>query len=450
MAITSSTIRIYTNAACTQLAKTVYGGTTPSQTISITGLSEHTNYWAKAEATNSDSLTAESVAYPFQTLYSEPVISVVASNVTQTTATLTYSYTGNYPLDTSNYTGVSGSYWPQNNPSAIQYVQFYNLTPSTSDVFNLTGLTAGTTYVADFNVDYYDGEVSQQTVFTTTAASSCTCTFTSNNTFIRTSHQFSFSFKIDCNPATSRIVTWWGTDPTFQTNTGTTTQTNVVTSQTFNQMKNNYLPDSGGILYQKVQVTLSNNAVYTFTNQIAAPVVNWDVNSTCIYTGNLYKFTATTSNPAQSNNVYKVKDNWIVYQPTGGSATTTPKVSALGAVDVTLTPGDYTIQHWTEDYWNNQHYYTYNPFSAPNPAIIDITVNGTQADFDLAFYPGMDIDNAVLEYSDGNNTYQQRISPTDSTTWVITGLDIGLYTVVLIITSKQDTYKSSTKEFKIE
>ena len=448
MAILSSNVKIYSDSACTQLVKTVNGTTDAVQNITVTGLSEHTNYWAKAEATNTDSLTETSAAYPLQTLWNEPVITVTSSNVTQTSATLTFTYTGNYPIDTSNYSDVHATFGVDGQSGTD--VQFGVLQNGTPEVLNLTNLTPNTTYYADFAVDYYDGEVTDYITFTTATPSYCNCTFNSNNVFIKTQHTFSFAFNIQCSPNTTRIQTWGGTDPNFVNNTGTRTQTNRVTNQSFAQMWNNNLPSSGGTFYQKIQITLANGAVYTFTNSVAAPVVNWDVNSTYTTNGNDLTFTATTSNPAQSNNVYKVKDNWLMYKHTGGNPIDTSKVAALGPVTITLEPNDYTVTHYTEDYWGNVHQYVYPQFSVMNPYIADIVSSGSKATFDLQFYPSMTITFAALEWTNGTDSGTQRVNPADSSSWVIQNLPDGQYTVILSVSDGKNTYKSSENIFKIE
>lgn len=180
MAITTSNVKIYSDSACTTLVKTVNGTTSPTQTINVTGLSEHTNYWAKASATNSDSMIGTSSAYAFQTLWSEPVVSVTVSNVTSNSATLTFSYTGNYPLDTSNYSTVQG-YWCVNGSQQYNIVQFHSLDNGVPESVNITGLTPNTEYYVEFVSEYYNGEVTDDTTFTTLQAAGPTVTISTIN-----------------------------------------------------------------------------------------------------------------------------------------------------------------------------------------------------------------------------------------------------------------------------
>ena len=178
MAISSSNVKIYSDSACTHLVTTVNGTTAASQSVQVTGLAEHTNYWAKASATNAYNQTGTSAAYAFTTLWAQPNVSVVASNITSTTATLTFNYSGNYPIDTSNYTDVS-AYWGVNNSQNYNIVQFHSLDNGVPEILNLTGLTPNTTYYAEIEVDYGDGLANDSITFTTAATSAPTVEITS-------------------------------------------------------------------------------------------------------------------------------------------------------------------------------------------------------------------------------------------------------------------------------
>lgn len=84
MAITSSAVKIYSDAACQNLVATFNGTTAASQAISITGLSAETTYYARAEATDSNGLTGFSAVQSFAT---------AATGYTWTGAGVTYSST---------------------------------------------------------------------------------------------------------------------------------------------------------------------------------------------------------------------------------------------------------------------------------------------------------------------------------------------------------------------
>lgn len=260
MAITSSAVKIYSDAACQNLVATFNGTTAASQAISITGLSAETTYYARAEATDSNGLTgfsavqsfataatgytwtgdgvmysssydtldvdiqahcagatftqcgiefstnshftgtiisdykvsddyvddisgfAEHTTYYYRyfattteygtqyyvpqnntitTLYDEPTIVVGATNVTDTTANIYITYTGNYPP-----TNLSLAYGVQG--STLSFVQIDDQTGT--QTVTLTGLTPNTVYAIEGNADYYTGEVTETATFATLSA----------------------------------------------------------------------------------------------------------------------------------------------------------------------------------------------------------------------------------------------------------------------------------------
>lgn len=274
MSILSSSIKIYSDSACTQLVKTVAGGTSLTQTIPITGLSENTQYWAKAEATNGYGVVGTSSAVTFTTVavnytfsgtvtlndlysklnanvgvsysganfiecgvqfatnsaftqnvisasnttspadtyvgevsgfaenttyyyrffattsefgtkyssvdtittkYAEPTIVVTHSNVTDTTAVVTVTYTGNMPLNHQECTFtyvVSGGVNHQSIP-------FSGMVAGTPFSATLTNLTPNTSYDVEFASAYYENEVNYIDHFTTQAATPPTVNITS-------------------------------------------------------------------------------------------------------------------------------------------------------------------------------------------------------------------------------------------------------------------------------
>lgn len=283
MAISSSAIKVFSDAQCQNLVGTFAGTTAASQTISITGLTSNTTYYLRAEATNSDSLTGyssvqsfttssasyiftgtvgyssaynyldvdlqvscagctftrcgiefatnsafsgavisdsnttapandfvgevggfaehtqyyyryfaegtygrqTSIVYTITTLYDEPTLAITATNITDTSATLTYSYTGNYPVDTSNFSNMNATYGVSggSNPT---YIQFRDLDNGVPESFQLTGLTPNTTYYADWEVVLDEGEtyervLDQVITFTTLTATPVVTIGTINN-----------------------------------------------------------------------------------------------------------------------------------------------------------------------------------------------------------------------------------------------------------------------------
>jgi len=268
MSIVSSKVKIYSNAALSNLVATVNGTTSLTQTLTVTGLNSSTQYWAVAEATDDNNLTGYSVAQMFTTAgasyvfsnetveyessydtlfvgvdvgpsgmtftecgvqfaltsdfsgnlitatnnnnffsgdvtgfsehttyyyrffattaaygtqyyapqnntitthYDEPTLAITASAITDNEASLTFSYTGDYPIDTVNYSDVH-AYYMVNGGSTYTTLQFARLDNNVPETLHLTGLQANTTYFVEINVDFYDGEVTQSITFTTLGA----------------------------------------------------------------------------------------------------------------------------------------------------------------------------------------------------------------------------------------------------------------------------------------
>ena len=320
----------------------------------------------------------------------------------------------------------------------------------------VSGLQAATEYTVEAYVVNDGQTIWANSPSTFTTKGWCNVTWTSNNNFYRDERKFSISFRVQCYPYLTTMKYWWSTDPNFpngSTGTGNPNYTQYqYTDQTFNFVKNTYLPDAGGTIYEKLQVNLSDGSSFIFTNSKVCPIWDWDVASSYTVSGNDYTFTAVCSNPAEALNTYKIKDNWLKYTPVGGSEIETSKVSGLGTVTVTLNPADYRVSHHTEDYWNEMNFYAYpTTIAAMNPYIADIVSSGSTATFDLQFYQNMTITDAVLEWTDGVDTWSQRIAYNDPTTWVLSNLDAGNYRVLLSVTDdNNNTYKSSEQTFKIE
>lgn len=177
MPIVSTNLKIYSDSSLRNLVKTVNGSTSETQTLTFNGLRENTQYWAQAEATNSGGVTGKSVAQTFTTLYNEPTLSITTSNVTHTTATVNFLYTGNMPVDPTAMSAEIKAVGAQTGQS----VQFDYLSAGTPMPVNLTGLTPSTTYSVSWDVDYYDGEVSKFATFTTSARPAPTVAITGVN-----------------------------------------------------------------------------------------------------------------------------------------------------------------------------------------------------------------------------------------------------------------------------
>ena len=270
MSIVSSKVKIYSNAALTNLVATVNGTTSLTQTLTVTGLNATTNYWAVAEATDDNGLTGYSAAQMFTTAaasyvftndsveyendfdtlfaavdvagpidahftecgvqfalasdfsgtlitgsnttspanffsgnvtgfaehttyyyrffatsteygtqtyvpqnntitthYDEPTLTISSSNVPDTTATVTFLYSGNMPVDAQSMDGTLGR---RDGQGATTILQFDHLTAGVPEVMNFSGLTPNTEYAVTWDVAYYDGEVSQIHYFTTLGA----------------------------------------------------------------------------------------------------------------------------------------------------------------------------------------------------------------------------------------------------------------------------------------
>lgn len=135
----------------------------------VSGFSEHTLYYYRYYATSTQYGTQYYSPTPNNTItthYDEPTLTIGHSNVTDTTATVTFTYTGNMPVD---YTAMSAIIKAAGAQSGID-VQFDHLVAGTPMPVTLSGLTPNTTYTTSWDVDYYDGEVSQFDSFQTLAA----------------------------------------------------------------------------------------------------------------------------------------------------------------------------------------------------------------------------------------------------------------------------------------
>lgn len=123
----------------------------------VGGFAENTLYYYRYYATSAEYGTQYFAPQnnTITTHYAQPIITVTHSNVTDTTATVTATYTGNLPIDTSEATftyHISGQ-------SNVQYINIDNMVAGTPYSTNLSGLTPNTQYVFEFDHPYYDTNI---------------------------------------------------------------------------------------------------------------------------------------------------------------------------------------------------------------------------------------------------------------------------------------------------
>lgn len=135
----------------------------------VSGFAEHTTYYYRYFATSTQfgTQTWAPSGNTITTRYDEPTLTISHSNVTDTTATVSFLYTGNMPVD---YTAMNGTIQRHDGQGSPMSVQFDHLVAGTPMPVSMTGLAAGTQYDVEWNVEYYDGEITQSDSFTTLAA----------------------------------------------------------------------------------------------------------------------------------------------------------------------------------------------------------------------------------------------------------------------------------------
>lgn len=156
------------------------------QKFTVSGLQLGTAYNVYAIATNaggSDTATASVITR----YYAEPYINITYSVVDSSTVDLTFSYDGDYPIDTSNYSNVHIWYGEQG-CTAIP-LQPHSLANGVPETITVTNLNQNTVYFAEMDVDYYDGEVTTSINFSTsttvpTVAITSITPVTSNSAYI--------------------------------------------------------------------------------------------------------------------------------------------------------------------------------------------------------------------------------------------------------------------------
>lgn len=138
----------------------------------VTGFSEHTTYYYRFFATTAEYGTQYYVPTnnSITTMYDEPVLTITASGITDNEASLTFSYTGNYPIDTQTYRGITAYYVKDGSGEQGIDIQFSTLDNGVPETIRLTGLEPNTTYYVEMDAEYYTNEVTQLITFTTLAA----------------------------------------------------------------------------------------------------------------------------------------------------------------------------------------------------------------------------------------------------------------------------------------
>ena len=130
----------------------------------ISDLEENTIYYYRyfAESTEFGYATYTPNNNSFKTNYASPVLTISHDNVTDTTASVSFTYVGNYPINTQAMSGVISTA----GQSPIT-VQFDHLAVGVPEVVNLSGLTPNTVYDVSWDVEYYNDEASAIDSFTT-------------------------------------------------------------------------------------------------------------------------------------------------------------------------------------------------------------------------------------------------------------------------------------------
>ena len=131
----------------------------------VGGFAENTLYYYRYYATSAEYGTQYFAPQnnTITTHYAQPVITVTHSNVTDTTATVTATYTGNMPLDVVN--AIFG--YHVHGQSSIQYLNIDNMVAGTPYSVNLSGLTPNTQYDIEFTHPYYDTNITATDTMTT-------------------------------------------------------------------------------------------------------------------------------------------------------------------------------------------------------------------------------------------------------------------------------------------
>lgn len=132
----------------------------------ITGFAENTTYYYRYFATTTEAGTQYHVPQnnTITTRYDEPTLTITHSNVSDTSAVITLTYNGNYPIDINNMNATVREHGGGGTPIGLE---LDNMTTGVPEAFTITSLTPNTQYDIEWNVDYYTGEITQNDTFTT-------------------------------------------------------------------------------------------------------------------------------------------------------------------------------------------------------------------------------------------------------------------------------------------
>ncbi len=205
MAITSSSLKIYSDAACQNLVATFAGTTAASQTISVTGLTSDTTYYVKAEATNSDSLTGYSSVQSFTTAAASYVF----------VGTVSYSSAYNY-LDVDLQVSCAGCTFTEcgiefstNSNFTGNVIRASNTTPPANDfVDEVSGFSENTLYYYRYFADGTYGPQTSHVYSITTHYNQPTVVVGANN-ITDTAADYSISYT--GNYPVTNLQLWIGT-----------------------------------------------------------------------------------------------------------------------------------------------------------------------------------------------------------------------------------------------
>lgn len=129
----------------------------------VSGFAEHTTYYYRyyAVSTEYGRQTFVPQGNEIITHYDQPTIVVGATNVTDTTATLSITYTGNYPV-------TNLSLWITPQGGQAQPVQIQNVSGTQTEP--VSSLVPDTQYEIEGDADFYTGEVTATAIFRTLPA----------------------------------------------------------------------------------------------------------------------------------------------------------------------------------------------------------------------------------------------------------------------------------------